>query len=192
MSNQAPLMKPLKNHHGIKHRFKMKNRHGMRNRSLLATLLSLPLVAQADKLVIPANAPSAFQTECGACHLAFPPGLLDAQGWRAVMARLDHHYGDNASLDEPTRRTIENFMVRHAGGDRVRAPASATGEPPRLTASPWFKRKHHEVPVTDWQSPKVKSPANCGACHSRAAEGSYREREIVMPDGRPWEEQDDD
>ena len=159
---------------------------------LIAPLLALPLSVQADKLVIPAGAPPTFQTECGACHLAFPPALLDAQGWRAVMAQLDHHYGGNASLDEPTRRTLENFLVRHAGGDQVRAPVPASGEPPRLTATPWFKRKHHEVPAKDWQDAKVGSPANCGACHTHAAEGSYREREIIMPNGRPWEEHNDD
>lgn len=164
----------------------------MKAPSLLASLLALPLAAQADKLVIPAGAPPAFAAECGACHLAFPPALLDAQGWRAVMARLDRHYGDNASLDEPTRRSIEGFLVKHAGGDKVHAPVTAGGEPPRLTATPWFKRKHHEVTASDWQDARVKSPANCGACHTRAAEGSYREREIIMPNGRPWEEEDDD
>jgi hypothetical protein len=169
-----------------------KNRQGARNACLFAILFSLPLAASADKLVIPAHAPLAFQAECGACHLAFPPALLDAPGWRAVMGRLDHHYGDNASLDEPTRRAIADFLVRHAGGDQVRAPVPASGEPPRLTATPWFKRKHHEVPARDWQDAKVKSPANCGACHPRATEGSYREREIIMPNGRPWEEEDDD
>ena len=168
------------------------HRQRARNACLFALLLSLPLAAGADKLVIPANAPPAFQAECGACHLAFPPALLDAKGWHAVMGRLDHHYGDNASLDEPARRSIEDFLVRHAGGDKVRAPVPASGEPPRLTSTPWFKRKHHEVPAKDWQDAKVKSPANCGACHTRAAEGSYREREIIMPNGRPWEEEDDD
>ncbi len=164
----------------------------MRHAYLAATLVALPLAVQADKLAIPAGAPAAFQAECGACHLAYPPALLDAKGWRAVMTGLDHHYGDNAGLDEPTRRSIENFLVRHAGGHQVGAPASATGEPPRLTATAWFKRKHHEVTASDWQDPQVKSPANCGACHTRAAAGSYREREIIMPNGRPWEEEDDD
>jgi mono/diheme cytochrome c family protein len=43
------------------------------------------------------------------------------------------------------------------------------------------------VPQADWHDAKVKSPANCAACHTRAAEGSYREREIVMPNGKKWE-----
>jgi hypothetical protein len=164
----------------------------MKTPYLVVALLVLPVAAQADKLVIPAAAPPAYETECGACHLAFPPALLDAGGWRQVMTKLDNHYGDNASLDDKTRQTLETFLVQNAGGDRVSGTPLAKGEPPRLTATPWFKRKHHEVPARDWQDAKVKSPANCAACHTRATEGSYREREIVMPNGRRWEEKEDD
>jgi hypothetical protein len=152
--------------------------------------LGLPLAAHADKLRLPADAPPAFQTECASCHLAFPPQLMVAEDWQRVMATLDKHYGDNASLDEKTRSTLESFLVRNAGSTgKVGAGGTATnaGEPPRMTATAWFKRKHHEVSRTDWTHAKVKSPANCIACHTRAAEGSYREREITMPNGRRWE-----
>lgn len=157
---------------------------------LLAMLLPLtvPFAAHADKLPLPADAPPAFLGECASCHIAFPPKLMVAEDWKRVMALLNRHYGDNASLDEQTRRTIEDFLTRNAGKatkNGTTGTASAT-EPPRLTGTPWFKRKHHEVPGTDWTDPKVKSAANCTACHTKALEGSYREREIVMPGGRRW------
>ena len=164
----------------------------MKNFLHIAAWLLVPLAALADRLVTPAGAPPAFAAECGACHLAFPPALLDARGWHLVMTQLDHHYGDNAGLDEKTRQTIETFLIQNAGGDTVRGIPQATGEPPRLTATPWFRRKHHEVAARVWQDPGLKGPANCAACHKGAAEGSYREREIVMPNGRPWEEGEDD
>ncbi len=164
----------------------------MKNLRLLAALLplALPLTAQADKLRQPVDAPPALQAECASCHLAFPPTLLAADDWRRVMATLDKHYGDNASLDEKTRRAIEDFLVRNAGkAAKVGAGGTAQpgGEPPRLTATAWFVRKHHEVPRADWTHANVKSAANCTACHTRAADGSYREREIIMPSGRRWE-----
>lgn len=164
-------------------------------------LLMASATAHADKLRLPADAPPAFQSECASCHLAFPPQLLAADAWQRVMASLDKHYGDNATLDEKTRRTLEDFLVRNAGkhskvgaGGTASAGTAATmetagpGELPRITTGSWFKRKHHEVRQTDWRHPKVKTPANCAACHTKAAEGSYREREIVMPDGRKWED----
>ena len=161
-----------------------------------ALLLSIPFAAHADKLRLPADAPPAFEAECASCHLAFPPQLMAAADWRRVMASLDRHYGDNASLDEKTRGDIESFLVHNAGkpskvGAGGTAPAGSaanTGTAPRLTASRWFTRKHHEVPRADWTHAKVKSPANCVACHTQAAAGSYREREIVMPDGSRWED----
>lgn len=162
----------------------------MKTALFLAALLPLfqSFAAHADNLRPPADTPAAFQAECGSCHLAFPPQLMAADDWRRVMSTLDRHYGDNASLDQKTRRTIEDFLVRNAGrGDKAGAAATRNGEPPRLTSGAWFKRKHHEVTRADWVHAKVKTPSNCASCHTKAADGSYREREIVMPNGRRWE-----
>jgi hypothetical protein len=173
----------------------------MKFRYLILAALCFPLVAQADKMRTPVDAPPAFQAECASCHVAFPPALLAADDWKRVMATLDKHYGDNASLDAKTGKLIEDFLVRNAGDARKvgaggTAPAGSAANIgsaydrglPRLTATAWFKRKHHEVARADWTNPKVKSPANCAACHTQAAAGSYREREIVMPNGRRWED----
>ncbi len=164
----------------------------MKTSRLYFPLLSMFLLcaAQADDLRLPAGAPPAFRNECGACHLAFPPQLLAADDWRRVMAGLDRHYGDNASLDASSRRAIEAYLVDNAGKPRRLGPdaAAAPGEAPRLTATAWFKRKHHEVSPAVWRHAEVRGPANCAACHKQAAVGSYREREIVMPGGRRQED----
>lgn len=152
-------------------------------------LLLAAASACADMLRLPADVPPAFQAECGSCHVAYPPQLMAADDWRRVMTTLDRHYGDNAALDERTRRVLEEFLIGNAGrASKVGAGKTADGGAPRLTTSAWFKRKHREVARADWDHVKVKSPANCAACHSRAEQGSYREREIVMPDGRRWED----
>jgi nitrate/TMAO reductase-like tetraheme cytochrome c subunit len=157
-------------------------------KALLFALL-FPFAAQADKLRLPVDTPPAFQAECGSCHVPFPPQLLMADDWRRVLRSLDKHYGDNASLDEKTRQILEDFHVRHAGGAKVSSGVTAgKTEMPRLTRTAWFQREHREVRQVDWTHVKVKTSANCVACHTKAAEGSYREREIVMPDGRRWED----
>ena len=149
--------------------------------SLLAAAMILSTAGWADRLPLPANAPPAFQTECGGCHLPFPPALLTAPDWQRVMAKLDKHYGDNASLDEKTRRELEDFLVRNASG---RSRMAGEGDPPRLTATSWFKREHRKVPPALWRDARVKSASNCTACHSRAEQGSYRGREIALPELR--------
>ncbi|MDP1652608.1 MAG: cytochrome C [Rhodocyclaceae bacterium] len=158
-------------------------------KKLLLIACLFPLVAHADNLRLPVNTPPTFQAECGSCHVAFPPQLLVAEDWRRVMRSLDKHYGDNASLDEKTRQTLEDFHVRNAGGRKVGAGRTApAGELPRLTQTDWFLHEHRKVARADWTHVKVKTPANCVACHTRAVEGSYREREIVMPNGKRWED----
>ncbi len=144
-------------------------------------ILAISLPARADRLPVPADAPASFKAECGGCHLPFPPALLTAPDWKRVMARLDKHYGDNASLDEKTRRELEDFLVRNAAGNGRMA---GQGDPPRLTASAWFQREHRKVPASLWRDARVKSASNCSACHSRAEQGSYRGREIALPELR--------
>jgi hypothetical protein len=149
--------------------------------TLLAAALILSTAVRADRLPIPADAPPSFKAECGSCHLPYPPALLTAPDWKRVMARLDRHYGDNASLDEKTRRELEDFLVRNASN---RSRMAGEGDPPRLTASAWFRREHRKVPESLWRDARVNSASNCTACHSRAEQGSYRGREIALPELR--------
>jgi len=126
-----------------------------------------------------------YRQECGSCHVPFPPSLLSAEDWRKVMVDLAHHYGDDASLSPQTAQELTDFLVRNAGDTRR---TQGAGDPPRITQTTWFKRKHDEVPAAAWRDPRVKSPANCGACHKRAEEGSYREREIDIPGYGPYKD----
>ena len=163
----------------------------MTRQSMRFTLLSLlglaASSAHADNLRLPAERPPAWQAECGSCHVAFPPGLLPAADWQRIMGTLDRHYGVDASLDAPTGKRITEFLVRHAGsanysrGDTAPKPGAVTAPLPRLTLTPWFQREHREVPAALWRDPRVKSAANCAACHTQAAQGDYRERNIRIP-----------
>ena len=154
---------------------------------VLMVLTSFAVVAHADRMPALTDAPPSFKAECGSCHVAFPPALLVADDWRRVMASLDKHYGDNASLDDRTRQTLTDFLVRNAGGSGRSRISAAAGDPPRLTRTAWFERKHDEVPAAVWKDKRIGSAANCASCHSRAEQGSYREREIVLPGGQRWE-----
>ena len=128
--------------------------------------------------------PAVYVNECGSCHVAFPSRLLSADDWKRVMAELNKHYGDNASLDAASRAQIETFLTANAGSERRVAGA---GNPPRITATSWFKREHDEVPAATWRDARVKSAANCSACHKGAAEGNFSEHEVSVPGStRSW------
>lgn len=134
--------------------------------------------AHADDDVATLERNAQWQTECGACHVAFPPRLLSRESWQAVMSGLDKHFGSDASLDPDTTEQITLFLGRNAG----RKSQDASGKPLlRITETRWFKREHDEVSARTWNNPKVKSPANCAACHTKADSGNYSERNIRIP-----------
>lgn len=119
-----------------------------------------------------------YQQECAACHVAYPPGMLPAASWRRVMGNLKNHYGTDASLDAATVKDLSVWLDTHAGTYK-----RVTQEPPqdRITRSAWFIRKHDEVAPATWKLPAVKSAANCIACHTRADQGEFNERDIRIP-----------
>jgi len=150
--------------------------------ALAACLLASLAHADGKKFFVAGDAPPAYARECGSCHVAFPPRLLGAEDWRKVMDNLEKHYGDNALIGDPARREITDYLVRNADTDGYSSGANSTRWPlPKLTKTDWFRHEHHKVTNTLWTGPQVRSPANCGACHSRAEQGSFREDEIQMP-----------
>ena len=140
--------------------------------------------ADADFLTPPADMPAAYRSECGSCHVPYPPnllssgGLFSGGGWRAIIGDLRSHFGENAALEESVRRQIEQYLLDHAGDERR---FTSRTDPPRLTTTLWFRRNHGAVKA-HFADARVGSPANCPACHSRAEEGSYARSEVVLPD----------
>ena len=131
-----------------------------------------------SKSLSPAKANAKWKQECSNCHIAYAPGLLPAASWRKVMVGLDKHFGSDATLDAQDVKEITAYLVDNAS-NRWRAPTA----PLRITESTWFKSKHSgdEISPAVWKNPKVKSPANCQACHTGAENGDFSENNIKMP-----------
>jgi len=142
---------------------------------LLICVLSIPGAALADDVFAGGNAK--WKTECGSCHVAYPAQLLPAASWRQMMKGLDRHFGSDASVDAATAVEIGTFLEKYAGSKRGIAGESTL----RVSETAWFQRKHRKVDATNWKNPKVRSAANCAACHSNAGAGDYSERGIRIP-----------
>ncbi len=143
---------------------------------LASTTLTLSVGALADMRISTASNP-AWKAECGSCHLAYPPSLLPADAWRAVMAGLDKHFGADASVDAKTAAEIGAFLEKHAGASRGKTAKPIL----RITETAWFKHEHDEVGAAVWRNPKVKTPVNCAACHRGAEQGNFDEHDIRLP-----------
>lgn len=126
--------------------------------------------------------------ECGSCHMPYPAALLPARVWQRMMSDLEHHFDEDASLDVAQTREITRYLTDHAAdsaasGPRARKWAETLGaQPPlRITETRYFGYLHDEVPSYVWKRSKVGSRARCDACHTRATEGRFQEREIRIP-----------
>ena len=168
-------------------------------KSVMALVLPLALMGTALHAAQTGGAgkPAAeqYRAECGSCHMAYPAGLLPARSWQKLLDNLANHFGDNAELSGEARARITAYLL--AEGDKpqdrhmTRLIASAPpGETPlRITGLPYFKHEHREIPqryIKD--NPQVHSLSNCNACHTRAEQGSFREREISIPGLGRWED----
>lgn len=114
--------------------------------------------------------------ECGACHMAYPAGLLPAASWSAIVAGLDNHFGENASVDAATATTLKAYLTANA--ERGDARSAKTGAVAlRITELDWFLRRHgkNRLSPERLQRKGAKSAAQCNACHKQAEQGQFDE-----------------
>lgn len=154
---------------------------------LAATLPPDSANGGGGKALPPAEANKAWQTECGSCHVAYPPALLPQASWQKIMADLDRHFGENASLDPATQTDILRFLEAHAAGHdnrsgrKVMKRMDGDPAPLRITETAWFRHEHDEVPHATWARKAIGSAANCAACHREAEQGNYDEDAVRIP-----------
>jgi len=132
-----------------------------------------------------------YQEECGSCHFAYQPGLLPGKSWAKLLDEkaLADHFGEDASLDKDTLKTIYDYAMENAAeksySKRSRKIALATEDgdaPLRITEVRYIKRKHHEIPEKMVKGNKdVKSLSYCNACHTKAEEGIFDEDTVDIP-----------
>ncbi len=133
---------------------------------------------------------AAYAKECGACHDAFHPSLLSAASWAALMAGLKDHFGEDASLDPARAEEIAAWLTTNAAetwdteiGNRFRVTDPA--QPLRITANPYWRRKHAGIPAPVFERKAVGSKVNCSTCHRDAATGRFDDQAIRIPKEEP-------
>jgi hypothetical protein len=137
--------------------------------------------ADDDRAPARSPLPAKYRNECGACHTAYPPGLLPAASWQRLMSNLPHHFGTDASLDPATVAELASWLDANAASDRKVRKGIASPPDDRITRSAWFVREHDEVAPATWKLPAVRSPANCIACHRGADQGDFDEDLVRIP-----------
>ncbi len=131
-----------------------------------------------------------FASECGACHTLYPPSLLPKHSWELMMADLENHFGDDASLDQPAQQSILAYLLKNsAESSTSEASLKIVRSMPNqdmiaVTQTPFWKKTHQEIDNAYFESSKIKSRANCKACHSDVEQGLLEDSSIRLPDIR--------
>jgi hypothetical protein len=120
-----------------------------------------------------------YVAECGTCHMAFPPSMLPARSWTALLGGLTDHFGENAEVDAAARKQLETFLVQNAGRDL------AGPTPLRITTLQWWRHEHDEISAATYKRKAILTPANCAACHPGANEGAFGEHAVKVPRDAP-------
>lgn len=139
--------------------------------------------AQGVPMVV-ANAD--YADECSACHGTFHPSLLPASGWQYTMARLDDHFGEDASLDVETTQAITDWLVAYSGETSDSKPAHVFRQPSQaapdvITQTRFWAQTHRRFEDIYFERPPIYSKSNCAACHSDAKTGMFYPANISIP-----------
>ena len=132
-----------------------------------------------------------FVEECASCHTLYPPHLLPKRSWKKIMATLSDHFGDDASLDEADRVSIEKYLLANSAEHSTKEAAyyiarsleEKKNDIIAISKSPYWVQKHASVKKSLFDSPKVKSRANCKACHEKFENGLIEDNLIALPEG---------
>ena len=139
-----------------------------------------------------------YEQECGACHFAYPPGLLPARAWKKTLDNLSDHFGEIVDLEKGDLAALTEYLTKNAAdlsGNKFAISGKivrSLGDkeiPVRIAEIPYIVRQHHELSARHIvKNPDVKSLSNCNACHTKAETGSFREGQVVIPNFGQWED----
>jgi len=129
-------------------------------------------------VALAAARPPEVLSDCGDCHMVFLPQLLPQRSWVALLAHLDNHFGDIATLPEGKRAAIAAYLAEHAadgpattGGQHYLRGVRPDETPLRITDLPWWQEAHGWVNFSGIAGTKVRTASNCQGCHESEASG---------------------
>ena len=127
----------------------------------------------------------AFFKECISCHTLYPPFLLPSQSWISIMDTLENHFGDDASLDEKTTRSIKEFLVKNSAESstkesslRIIASLKSDQTYLAITETPFWIHKHKKIDKAIYAQENILKPSNCKTCHDNIEHGLLNNRDI--------------
>lgn len=159
--------------------------------ALFVAFLLFSMTTKSNPLIASKYAPldykaqnELFVSECASCHTLYPPHTLSARSWNTLMANLEDHFGDDASINEADNRNILDFLVKNSAENSTQEVSVKILNSLKnkdiiaITRTDFWKEKHADIPKKVFAHESVKSKANCKACHSDIEKGLIEDEKI--------------
>jgi len=115
--------------------------------------------------------------ECSACHLAYPAAMLPSTSWQKLMASLESHFGEDASLDDESVSAITRYFTSNAADSTWTGNRFSRGQindwSIRITETDYWLREHKNQTFIDPTNSETINQSDCAACHEGAAKGDF-------------------
>jgi hypothetical protein len=128
-----------------------------------------------------------YRETCGGCHFAYPPALLNADSWSALIDQADDHFGENLGLDSARTDALKQYLTANAAenssGEIARDIARDLGKQvvQRITEVPEIRHEHRKIDAAVFARPSIGGFGNCVACHPNADRGCFNDDDVIIP-----------
>ena len=127
------------------------------------------------------NTNATYEKECGSCHFPYQAGWLPERSWRAVMASLANHFGENAELKVGQRQEVLSYLIANSAdkanslrSHEIMEVIKPNETPTSITKVLYVGGIHGGFLDPNFKGkPQVKTLANCATCHTKADRGWF-------------------
>lgn len=116
--------------------------------------------------------------------LCIPPDILPKKSWKTLMSNLENHFGDDASLEEKETQNILDFLLKNSAQNSTKEYSvkvlNSIGNKDiiAITQTSFWEKEHKNIPKELFWNEKIKSKANCKACHTDIEKGLIEDDKI--------------
>ncbi|MGE4297147.1 MAG: hypothetical protein AB7E47_03885 [Desulfovibrionaceae bacterium] len=136
---------------------------------------------------VPAPDNALYIATCGACHMVYPPGLLNAASWSALLRGSGDHFGEMLGLEDTDAALLDTYLRSQAAeatqgelaGDIARDLGARVVS--RITEIPEIRKEHRKLPAAVVARKSIGRLSNCIACHRRADGGVFDDDSVSIP-----------
>jgi hypothetical protein len=100
------------------------------------------------------------------------------------MSNLENHFGDDASLEEKETQNILDFLLKNSAQNSTKEYSvkvlNSIGNKDiiAITQTSFWEKEHKNIPKELFWNEKIKSKANCKACHTDIEKGLIEDDKI--------------